>query len=114
MPAAKIQAKKSRNSDPQTYTPKAGQAPATVLCNTNYFGIYRKMAKTYYEAQMIGGIFLSNQPSVTGYRRSRHVQYISLPQYATGISSRPRQSAFHHKPPTETYNARHSVVPRTP
>ena len=129
MAAAEIQAKISKNCDPRAYTPKAGQAPATVLWNTNYFGIFRKMAKTYHEDQMIERIFsphqptISNladtmvsfvstslwdsfeqmepQPSVTRYRHSRHVQYISLPQYATEISSRPGQSVFYHKSPAE-------------
>src|SRR4051812_3735404 len=87
------------------------------------------MSKTYYEARMIGRIFPSSQPtvrslsdtvvsfvstslwdsfeqkepqpSVTRYQHSRLVQCISLPQYATGISSRSRQSAFLHKPPAE-------------
>ena len=100
------------------------------------------MAKTDHEAQMIGRMFpphqlavrslsdtmvrsvstslwdsfeqKESQPSVTRYRHSRHVQCISLPQYVTGISSRSRYSAFHHKPPAETYNARHSVVFSTP
>ena len=42
-----------------------------------------------------------HQPSVKRYRLSRHVQCTSLPRYATEISSRPRQSTFHHKPPAE-------------
>src|SRR3954470_19530622 len=100
--------KSSRNSNPRAYVPKAEQAPATVLCDTNYFGMFRKMSKTYHEAQMMGRIFFANQPavrslsdtvisfvspslwdsfeqkepqpSVTRYRHSRHVPCSSLPQ----------------------------------
>src|SRR4051812_12382547 len=96
------------------------------------------MSKTYYEAQMRGRIFLANQPttrslsntsicfvstslrdsferkepqpSVTRYRHRRHVPCSSLHQYATGIPSQPRRSAFLHKPPAEAYDARHTVV----
>ena len=67
MTAAEIHAKISRNCDPRAYTPKAGQAPATVLCNTNYFGIFRKMSTTYHEAKMIGRIFFANQPTVRSF-----------------------------------------------
>ena len=129
MKAARIRAKISKKGDPRAYTPKAGQAPATVLCNSNYLSIFRKMAKTYHEAQMIGRMFPPHQlavrrlpdtvvsfvstslcegfeqkepqPSMTRYRHSRLVQCISLPQYATEISSRPRKSVFYHMPPEE-------------
>ena len=53
---------------------------------------------TRYHAQPTCIVY---QPSVTRNRHSRHVQCIHLPQYATGISSRSRQSAFYHKPPVE-------------
>src|SRR3954463_6037711 len=39
---------------------------------------------------------------------------MSLPQYAAGISSQPRPSAFLHKPPTDAYSARHSIMLGTP
>src|SRR4051812_30531595 len=51
-------------------------------------------------------------PRLGGKAPSR--RNLSLPQYATGISSRPRQLAFLHKPPTEAYSARHSIVLDTP
>src|ERR1041385_1706778 len=118
-----------RACGPRASAPKAGQAPATVLCNTNYSGIFLKMVRKYHEAQIIGRMFpphqpavrkLSDtvasfvptslwdsfeqkepQPSVTSYRHNQHVPYIHLPQYATGISSQPRQSTFLHKSPAE-------------
>ena len=64
MTATKVHAKISKNCDPRAYAPKAGQTPATVLCNTNYFSIFRKVAKTYHEAQMIGRMFPPHQPTV--------------------------------------------------
>ena len=65
MTVAEVQTKKEQqNLRPRAHTPKAGQAPATARRNINYFGIFRRMSKTYHEAQMIGSIFFANQPTV--------------------------------------------------
>ena len=63
MTAAEIHANISKDCDPRAYAPKAGQAPATVRCNTNYFSIFQKVAKTYHEAQMIGRLFPPHKPA---------------------------------------------------
>ena len=57
MTAGEIHTKIRINCGPRLYAPKAGQTPATVLCNTNYPSIFRKVAKTYHEDQMIGRMF---------------------------------------------------------
>ena len=96
MPTVKIQAKISRNYDPQAYAPKAGPAPATVLCNANYFGIFRKVAKTYYEAQMIRRIFLSNEPAVRS-PPDTVVSFVSTSLWESFEQKEPQRSVIRYR-----------------